>query len=159
MGLNGSNQQVIINLLELLHSGSNVTTDKHPHLQINIPLPTAEEPEHTTLPLGRMPATPADTIPKTPWKPRITLMAEVTDLLDRGMADDYNCESEHSATGEEVVTGADLPPPQKAEVPTPPLDTSSPSKHRGGGYFPGRVTPLMFILPWPHVAAIVSVQW
>ena len=26
-------------------------------------------------------------------------MAEATDLLDRGMADDYNCEPEHSATG------------------------------------------------------------
>ena len=82
VGLNGSNQPVIINLPELLHSGCSVTTDKHPHLQINIPLPTPQEPEHTTLPLGRAHATPADTIPKTLWKSRITLMAEVTDLLD-----------------------------------------------------------------------------
>ena len=40
------------------------------------------------------------------------------------MTDNYNHESEHSAMGEEAATGADLPPPQKAEVPTPPLDTS-----------------------------------
>ena len=39
--------------------------------------------------------------------------------------DDYNCEPEHSAMGEEAATGADIPPPQKAEVPAPPLDTSS----------------------------------
>ena len=57
----------------------------------DIPLPTPEEPECTTLPLGTVHATPVATIPKTPWKPRITLMAEVNDLLNWGMADDYNC--------------------------------------------------------------------
>ena len=82
VGLNGSDQPVIIDLPEPLHSGSSVTTDEHPHLQINIPLPTAEEPECTTLPLGGVPASPADTIPKTPWKPRITLITEVNDLLN-----------------------------------------------------------------------------
>ena len=52
-------------------------------------------------------------------------MAEVNDLLNRGMDDDYNHESEHSAMGKEAATEADMPPPQKAEVPAPPLDTSS----------------------------------
>ena len=98
---------------------------KHPHLWIDIPLPTPEEPECTTPPLGRVHVTPADTIPKTPWKPRITLMAEVNDLLNRGMVDDYNHESEHSTTGNEAATKAGIPPPQEAEVPAPPLDTSS----------------------------------
>ena len=82
VGLNGCNQSVIIDLPELLHSSSSVTADKHPHLQTNIPLPTPEEPECTTLLLGGVHATPADTIPKTPWKPRITLTAEVNDLLN-----------------------------------------------------------------------------
>ena len=41
------------------------------------------------------------------------------------MADDYSCKPEHSAMGEETATGADILPPQKAEVPAPPLDTSS----------------------------------
>ena len=41
------------------------------------------------------------------------------------MADDYNHESEHSASGKEIATEADIPPPQKAEVLAPPLDTSS----------------------------------
>ena len=125
MGLNGGDQSVTINLPEPLHSGSSVTTDKHPYLRIDIPLPTPEEPEHTTLPLGRVQATLAATTPKTPWKPRITLMAEVNDLLNQGMADNYNCKSEHSATGKEAAMEADMPPPQKAEVPAPPLDTSS----------------------------------
>ena len=41
------------------------------------------------------------------------------------MADDYNCEPEHSAMGEEAAAGTDIPLSQKAEVPAPPLDTSS----------------------------------
>ena len=125
VGLNGCNQSVTIDLLEPLHSGSSVTTDEHPHLQINIPLPTPEEPECTTPPLGRAPATPMDNIPKTLWKPRITLTAEVNDLINRGMADNYNCEPEHSTVGEEASAGADIFPPPKAEVSAPPLDTSS----------------------------------
>ena len=159
MGLNGGDQLVIIDLLEPLHSSSSITTDEHPHLQIDIPLPTAEEPEHTTLPLGGAPATPSNTIPKTPWKPRITLLAEVTDLLDQGMANDYNRESEHSMMGEEVAMEVDLPQPQKAEFLMPPLDTSSQGSVERRWILPWRVTPLTFILPWLHVAAIVPVQW
>ena len=125
VGLNGGDQSVTINLSELLHSSSSITTDKHPHLQIDIPLPTPEEPEHTTPPLGGAPVTPIDNIPKTLWKPRITLMAEVNDLINRGMVDDYNCKPEHSTMGEETSAGADVFPPLKAEVSAPPLDTSS----------------------------------
>ena len=116
---------VIIDLREPLHSSSSITTDKHPHLQIDIPLPTPEEPECITLPLGRVHATLVDTIPKTPWKPRITLSAEVNDLLNWGMADDYDCKPEHSTMGKEAATNADIPPPLKADVTNPPLDTYS----------------------------------
>ena len=52
VGLNGSDQLVTINLSELLHSSSSITTDEHPYMRIDIPLPTPEEPECTTLPLG-----------------------------------------------------------------------------------------------------------
>ena len=93
MGFNGGNQLVTIDLPELLHSGSSITTDEHSYMRIDIPLPTPEEPECTTLPLGGTHAALAATTPKTPWKPRITLMARVNDLLNRGMADDYNHES------------------------------------------------------------------
>ena len=90
VGLNGGDQLVTINLPELLHSSSSITTNEHSYLRIDIPLPTPEEPEHITLPLGGVHATLAATTPKTPWKPRITLMAEVNDLLNQGMVDDYN---------------------------------------------------------------------
>ena len=81
MGLNGLDQVVSIDLPELLHSGSSITTDKHPLLRINIPLPLSEDPECTSLPLGRAHAILTATTLRTPWKPRISLMAEVDDLL------------------------------------------------------------------------------
>ena len=62
VGLNGLDQPVTIDLPELLHNGSSVTTDKHPHLRIDIPIPS---PECTSLPLGRAHAIPTATTPKT----------------------------------------------------------------------------------------------
>ena len=46
-------------------------------------------------------------------------------LLDQGMTEDYNHEPEHSTTVKEPNTEADTAPPQQAEVPVWPLDTSS----------------------------------
>ena len=46
----------------------------------------------------------AATTPKTPWKPRVTLLAEVGKLLTRGMMDNYDCESEHSIMAKEPST-------------------------------------------------------
>ena len=128
-------------------------------MRIDIPLPTPEEPECTTLPLGGAQATLAATTPKTPWKPRITLMAEVNDLLNWGMADNYNCESEHSTTGKEAATEADMPPPQKAEVPAPPLDTSSQASVEEVETSLESNPINIYPTAWPHVAAIVTVQW
>ena len=116
-----------VDLPGLLHSGSSITTDEHPHLQIDITLPTPEEPECTTLPLGRASGTPIDNIPKTLWKPRITLMVEVNDLINQGKVDDYDCKPEHSTMGEEAAAGADVLPPPKVEVSATPLDTSQAS--------------------------------
>ena len=125
VGLNGGNQLVTINLPELLHSSYSVTTDKHPHIRIDIPLLSPEEPECTTLPLGGAHAIPGDTTPKTPWKPRISLTTEVDDLLKWGMADDSSCKSEHSAMGKAAAAEADISLSHKAEVPALPVDTSS----------------------------------
>ena len=125
VGLNGLNQLVTISLPELLHNSSSITTDEYPHLRIDIPLPSSEDPEHTFLPLGRVHAIPTATTPKTPWKPRISLMAEVDDLLKWGIMDNYSCKSEHSAMGKEAATDADVSLSHKVEVPAPPIDTSS----------------------------------
>ena len=125
MGLNGHDQPVTIDLPELLHSISSITTDEHPHLRIDISILSPEGRECTTLPLGGVHAIPTATTPKTPWKPWISLTAEVDDLLKRGIADDYSCKSEHSTMGKEAATEADMPSSHKAEVPAPPIDTSS----------------------------------
>ena len=62
---------------------------------------------------------------KTPWKPRITLIAEMNDLIDRGMMDNYDQELEHSAMAEVPSTEADTSPPLKREKPVLLLDTHS----------------------------------
>ena len=123
--MNGGNQSVTMDLPGPLHSGSSVTTDEHPYIKIDIPSPTPEGQDHANLPLGRVHATLAVAMPKTPWKPRITLMAEVDNLLTWGMTEDYNHELECSAMAKEPATKADTSPPQKTEVPARPLDTSS----------------------------------
>ena len=125
MGLNGGNQSVTIDLPGLLYGGSSVTTDEHPYMKIDIPSPTLEEQDGANLPLGGGHATQAIDMPKTPWKPGITLMAEVGELLTQSMTEDYNCEPEHSAMEKELATEADISPPPKMEVPALPLDTSS----------------------------------
>ena len=83
------------------------------------------EQDHANPPLGGVHITPAATMPTTPWKPRISLRAEVGNLLDRGMIEDYDWEPEHSTMAKEPSTEADASPPQQAEVPAQPLDTSS----------------------------------
>ena len=132
VGLNRGDQPVTITLPELLHSGSSVTTNKHPHMGIDIPLLSPEEPEHTTLPLGGVHPIPAITTPKTPWKPRISLRAEVDALLKQGMADDSNHESKHSATEKAAATNAVISLSHKVEVSALPIDTSSQASVKEG---------------------------
>ena len=85
MGLNRGDQPVTIDLPGPLHSGSSVTTNEHPCIKIDIPSPTPEEQDGANLPLGGGYGTQAIAMPKTPWKPRVTLMAEVGELLTWGM--------------------------------------------------------------------------
>ena len=93
-------------------------TDEHPHMKIDIPLLPPEEPECTTLPID---ATP----PKTPWKPRISLVTEVDDLLIWAMAGDSSCESEHSATGKAATVEVVMSLSHKSEAPALLIDSSS----------------------------------
>ena len=123
--LNGGNQSVIINLPKSLYTGSSVTTDEYPYIEVNIPMPILEEQDCTSLPLGGKYDTRTITWPKTPWKPRVSLMAEVNDLIDQGMMDNYDQESEHSVMVEVLTTEADTSPPLKTETSVLPLDTSS----------------------------------
>ena len=125
VGLNGGNQPVTITLPEPLHSGSSVTTNEHPYIRVNLPQLSPEEPGCITLPLGGAHSIPMATMPKTPWKPRISLMAEVNDLLKWCMADKSSCESEHSTTEKAAAAEAVMSLSHKVEVPALPIDTSS----------------------------------
>ena len=125
VGLNGVDLSVTMKLCKPLHTGSSVTTDEYSYIKVNIPSTTPQEQDCTTLPLGGKLDSPTVTVPKTPWKPRVTLTVEVNDLLDQGMMDNYDWESEHSTMVEEPTTEADTSPSSKMEVLVLPLDTSS----------------------------------
>ena len=73
---------------------------------------------------GRQQDTFPATISKTPWKPRIALMTQVTELLDRGMTDNYDWELEHSIMADHA-TQVETSPTQKMEELLLPLETSS----------------------------------
>ena len=73
---------------------------------------------------GRQQDTFPTTIPKTPWKPRIALATQVTELLDRGMTNNYDWELEHFITADHA-TQAETSPTQKTEELLLPLETSS----------------------------------
>ena len=123
--LNGGNQLVTIDLPKSLHTGSSVTSDEYPYIEVNIPMLVPEEQGSASLPPGRKHNTPTTTQPKTPWKPRVTLRAEVNDLIDRGMTDNYDQELEHSIMVEVPTTEVDTFPPLKMEKPVLSLDACS----------------------------------
>ena len=123
--LSGGDQSVTIDLPKSLHTGSSVTNDEYLYIKVNILMPILEEQDCTSPPLGGKHDTPTITQPKTPWKPRVTLMAEVKDLINWGMTDDCDQESEDSVMVEVPPTEVDASLPLKTETPVLPLDTSS----------------------------------
>ena len=123
--LNGGDQSVTIDLPKSLHMGSSVITDEYPYIEVNIPTLVPEEQGNTSSPLGGKHDTATANQPKTHWKPRITLRVEVNDLIDRGMTDNYDQESEHSTMVEVPSTEADTLPPLKLEKPVLLLDACS----------------------------------
>ena len=97
-------------------------------MKIDIPSPTPEEQDGANPPLRAGHATQTIALPKTTWKPRVSLMVEVDELLTWGMTEDYNHEPEHSTMEKELATEADISPPPKREVtalPGPPTATNS----------------------------------
>ena len=82
------------------------------------------------LPQGEQHDTLTVAIPKTPWKPRITLTEEIHELAARGMTDNYDWESEHSVVADHA-TQAEASLPQGTEEPVLPLDTSSQTSVEG----------------------------
>ena len=125
MELNRGDQSVTTDLPESLHMGSSVIADEYPYIEVNIPTLVPEEQGNANSPLGEKCNTATADQPKTSWKPRITLLAEVNGLIGRGMTDNYDQESEHSAMAEVPSTEAVTPSPSKREKPVLLLDTHS----------------------------------
>ena len=98
---------VITTLPELLSSGATITANEHPYMRIDIPPPPLEESECTALLVDEAHTNPAANSPETPPKPRVSIVAEVDELLTWVMADVSSHESEHSpiwkVTTEEAV--------------------------------------------------------
>ena len=128
--LNRGDQAVTINLSGPLHTGTSVTSNEHPCIEVNIPLPATEEGGCTMLPQGEQHDALTVTIPKTLWKLRITLTEEICEVAARGMTDNYDRESEHSIMADHA-TQAEASPPQGMEEPVLPLDTSSQTSVEG----------------------------
>ena len=125
VGLNGDNEPVATTLPEPLHSSASVTTNRHPYMRIDIPLPPLEEPECTASPVDEVHTIPAANSPKTPPKPRVSIAAEVNDLLTWVMADVSSCKSEHSPIGKVTTVEVVTSPPWKSEASPWPVNTSS----------------------------------
>ena len=125
VGLNGGGEPVMVTLPEPLSSGASVTANKHPYMRIDIPPPPLEEPECTTLPVDEAYTIPATNSPQTPPKPRVSIAAEVNDLLTQAMADESSCKSNHSPIGKVATVEAVASPPQKSEASPRLVDTSS----------------------------------
>ena len=94
-------------------------------MRIDIPLLSSEESECTTLPPGRAHTITAATPHIAPWKPRISLVTKVDDLLIWTMVDDSSCKLEHSAAGKVATAEAVMSPSHKSEAQALPVYTSS----------------------------------
>ena len=125
MELNEGNQSVTIDLLESLHMGSSIITYEYPYIEVNIPTLVPKEQSNANSPLGKKHHTATADQPKTFWKPRITLLTEVNELIGWGMMDNYVQESEHSTMAEVPSTEADTTSPSRREKPVLLLDTHS----------------------------------
>ena len=94
-------------------------------MRMDIPLPPLEEPECRTLPVDEAHTISANNPPQTPPKPRVSIAAEVNDLLTQVMADESSHKSEYSPIGKAATVEAVTFPPHKSEASPQPVDTSS----------------------------------
>ena len=101
------------------------TTNKHPYMRIDIPPPPLEESEHTASPVDEAYHIPKANSPETPPKARVSMAAEVNDLLTQAMEDMASHESECSPIGKVIIMEAVTSPPQKSEASPQPVDMSS----------------------------------
>ena len=129
-------------------------------MRIDIPPPPLEEPECMALPVDEVHTIPAANSPKTPPKPRVSIAAEVHDLLTWAMADASSCKPEHSPIGKVATVEAVASPPQKSEASPQLVDTFSQASMEEAETslegLPVNMSPLS--LP-PTAAEVLVHQW
>ena len=122
-GLNGHGKPVITTLPEPLSSSKSIITNKHSYLQIDISF--KRELDTKTLLLGKASVILKTVSPKSSPEPKCSLAAEVDNFLTQVMADTSSCESKQSSLEKTAIVTANMSPPCRSEVTTPPVDTSS----------------------------------
>ena len=94
-------------------------------MRINIPPPPLEESECTPLLVDEAHTIPVTNSPKTHPKPRVSIAAEVNDLLTQAKADVSSCKSKHSLIEKVATVEVVTAPPQKSKASPQLIDTSS----------------------------------
>ena len=94
-------------------------------MRINIPPPPLEEAECITSPGDEAHTIPAANSPKISPKPRVSIVAEVNDLLTWVMADESSHKSEHSPIGRVITVEEVASPSWTSEASPQPVNNSS----------------------------------
>ena len=128
VGLNGHKELIITSLPRSLANGISLTGGKSVYLEIDIPQPTAEEPDWKALPIGKC-STIIITSPlkTTPLKSEreVSMTMEVRSLLSWAMLDMSGHGSGNSTPKRPNPVGILTPPPHKLKELPKLVDTSS----------------------------------
>ena len=125
IGLNGHNEPIITTLPDLLDSGISLITSKHIYLEIDIPSPPIEEPDHKMPPLEDIPTILITSPPISPPKSKGSMTMEVSNLLSQAVLEAPSCGSQQSSPRRPTTAVVLTSPPQKPEGQPPPANTSS----------------------------------
>ena len=113
VGLNGEDEPITNTLPELLSSSASVTANKHPYMRIDNPhLPWRNQNIQLCQLTRCTPSLQLD----IPPKPRVSIVAEVDDLLTQAMEDASSCKSKCSPTGKVTTVEAVTSPPWRSEA-------------------------------------------
>ena len=121
IGLNRCNEPIITTLPDLLGSSVSLITSKHFYLEIDIPSPPIEEPDHKMLPLKDIPTI----LITSPPKSKGSMTMEVSNLLSQAVLEVSSCGSQQSSPRRPTTAVVLMSLPQKPEGLPPLADTSS----------------------------------
>ena len=132
IGLNGHDEPIITTLPDLLGSGISLIISEHIYLEIDIPSPTIEEPDHKMPPLKDIPTFLITSPPKSPPKSKGSMTMEVSNLLSQAVLEASSCGSQQSSPRRPTTAVVLISLPWKPEgLPLPPNTSSQASIDEG----------------------------